>query len=63
MEQWATDDKNITNHRAMYSIVIAILQYLLPLMIVLVIYALIYKFLQEQQYPRYVWFQIKCNNF
>ena len=32
----------------------AIFQYLLPLLIVLFIYALIYKFLGEQQYPRHL---------
>ena len=32
----------------------AIFQYLLPLLIVLCIYALIYKYLSEQQYPRHL---------
>ncbi len=32
----------------------AIFQYLLPLLIVLFIYALIYKYLSEQQYPRHL---------
>ena len=58
MEKWTQnpdkiDNKNLT-HRAVYSIVVAIFQYLLPLLIVLVIYALIYKFLQESQYPRHL---------
>ena len=33
---------------------VAIFQYLLPLLIVLFIYALIYKYLSEQQYPRHL---------
>ena len=58
MEKWTQnpdkiDNKNLT-HRAVYSIVVAIFQYLLPLLIVLVIYSLIYKFLQESQYPRHL---------
>ncbi len=45
---------SISACRALYSIVVAVFQYLLPLLIVLIIYALIYKFLREQQYPRHL---------
>ena len=57
LENWAQkgdpDGKNLT-HRGVYSIVIAFLQYLFPLLVVLVIYAMIYRFLKKQQYPRHL---------
>ena len=57
MEQWVKsekiDEKNIL-HRAIYSVAVAVLQYLLPLLIVLVIYSMIYKYLREQHYPRHL---------
>ena len=57
MERWShaqdVGGQDLT-YRAVYSIVVAVLQYLLPLLIVLFIYFLIYKFLKEQQYPRHL---------
>ena len=58
LENWAQkgsdpNDVNLTQ-RGIYSIVVAIFQYLLPLLIVLVIYAMIYRFLRQQQYPRHL---------
>ena len=58
MEVWKSDDgkldgKNLT-HRGVFSLIVACLQYLLPLLIVLGIYGLIYRFLREQQYPRHL---------
>ena len=57
MEQWVKtekiDDKNIS-FRGIYSVTVVVLQYLLPLLIVLLIYGMIYKFVREQRYPRHL---------
>lgn len=57
LENWAQQgDPNGVNltHRGIYSVVVAFLQYLFPLLIVLAIYGLIYRFLRQQQYPRHL---------
>ena len=57
MEQWVKtekiDEKNIS-FRGIYSVTMVALQYLLPLLIVVLIYAMIYKFVREQRYPRHL---------
>lgn len=56
LENWSQKDPEVSNlmHRGVYSIVVAFLQYLLPLLIVLIIYAMIYRYLRQQQYPRHL---------
>ena len=58
MEIWSQNPKKVdVEHltlRGIYSLVVASLQYLLPLLIVLVIYTMIYQFLRKQQYPRHL---------
>ena len=54
MEVWKTPNTENLTHRGVYSLIVACLQYLLPLLIVLGIYGLIYRFLREQQYPRHL---------
>ena len=49
----SVDGLNLT-HRGIYSCAVALLQYLLPLLVVLIIYAMIYRFLRQQQYPRHL---------
>ena len=61
LENWAQEGKippvldGLTlTHRGIYSCTVAFLQYLLPLLVVLIIYAMIYRFLRQQQYPRHL---------
>ena len=57
-EDWAQEaevmGKLSEAHRGIYSLVVAVFQYLLPLVVVLIIYAMIYRFLRQQQYPRHL---------